>query len=145
MPAAKHDITVDQGATFKLFLEYQTKGSTGINLDEYGAQFQVRRYSSTDNLLLDILGDTIGGNVFGGGSTGYFSLGNGVQGTGGMTLNSGPTGQYGQNGGIYIQVDANTMKNLPEGRHFYNFELIKDDEIYRILQGRFEVIPEIVR
>lgn len=145
MPAANHDLIADQGATFKLFMEYQTEGSTGINLDEYEARLDIRRSNTNNNLLLSIFGDTTGGSVLGGGSTGYFVSPDGVLGTGGMTLNSGSTGNYGYQGGIYIQVDPETMKNVPEGRHLYNLELIKGGDVYRILQGRFEVTPEIVR
>ena len=40
MPAANHHIFVDQGSTFKLFFEYQTQGSTAIDLSSYSANMQ---------------------------------------------------------------------------------------------------------
>ena len=145
MPAANHHIIADQGSTFKLFLEYETEGSTAIDLKSHSAQMQVRRATNSTNLLVDISGTTLIGGVTGGGSTGYFSITGGIAGTGGITLNASSTGAYGVTGGIYLEIDASTMSNIPYGRHLYDFELTLDDEVTRILEGRFEVTPEVTR
>ena len=58
MPAAKHDLNVDRGSTFKLFLEYQTAGTTGIDLDGYTANMQVRRHAEASEILLHFYGTT---------------------------------------------------------------------------------------
>lgn len=145
MPAANHHLTADQGSTFKLFMEYQTEGSTAIDLKNYTAHMQVRRATTTKTLLLDISGSTLGGGVTGGGNTGFFSITGGVSGSGGITLNAGSTGRSGYTGGIYVEVDATTMTNIPYGRHLYDFELITGSEVTRIMEGRFEVTPEVTR
>jgi len=145
MPAANHHITADQGSTFKLFMEYQTEGATAIDLNNYTAHMQVRRASTTNTLLLDISGSTLGGGVTGGGNTGYFSITGGIAGVGGITLNAGTTGAAGYTGGIFVEVDSTSMSNIPYGRHLYDFELVLGSEVTRILEGRFEVLPEVTR
>ena len=88
MPSSNYDISVDQGSTLRLFVEYQTIGSTGIDLNSYSASMLVRRTYNDTDILLFMTGTTLAGAVTGGGSTGEFVLGSGVSGTGGVLLNS---------------------------------------------------------
>ena len=149
MPSANHHIFVDQGSTFKLFFEYQTQGNTAIDLSAYSANMQVRKSVNDPLLLLHISGTSghTGGvprGVTGGGITGDFAITGGVGGFGGITLNSSSTGAT-LNGGVNIVVDATTMSNIPSGRHLYDLELITGAEITRIIEGRFEVSPQVSR
>ncbi len=87
MPAANHHIFAEQGSTFKLFFEYQTQGSTAIDLTGYDANMQVRRSKNDTELLLQNTGNTEnsgvkGGETTGGGSGGSGGGGGGVLGTG---------------------------------------------------------------
>jgi len=145
MPASNYDISTDQGSTLRLFVEYQTSGSTGIDLNSYSASMQVRRTYNDTDILLFLTGTTLAGAVTGGGSTGEFILGSGVSGTGGILLNASLTGAYGHTGGIYIDTDATTMSNIPAGKHLYDLELNLDGVVTKIMKGRFEVYPEITR
>ena len=148
MSAAQYNILADQGSTLKFYAEYQTSGGTGIDLNGYQAEMQVRRNSSNSDMLLFLTGTTMSHAVTGGGSTGHFSgisPDNGVAGVGGITLNAGTTGATGTSGGIYIRIDPTTMANIPVGRHLYDLELINGTDVTRIIQGRFEVEPEITR
>lgn len=145
MPAGQYHILADKGSTFKLFMEYQTAGGTAVDLSSHEARMQVRRNSNNENILLFMTGTTLTSSVTGGGITGYFSPTGGVAGTGGITLNAGFTGLTGTTGGIYVQVDDVSMSNIPSGRHFYDLELIQGSDVTRIIQGRFEVTPEVTR
>ena len=145
MPSSNYDISVDQGSTLRLFIEYQTSGSTGIDLNSYSASMQVRRTYNDSDILLYLTGTTLAGAVTGGGSTGEFTIGGGVAGSGGVLLNRSATGGAGYTGGIYIDADATTMSFVPAGRHLYDLELDNDGVITKILKGRFEVHPEITR
>jgi len=153
MPAAQYNILADQGSTFKLFVDYQTAGSTAIDLNNYRAEMQVRRNSNNSGVLLYLTGSGFTATaVTGGGATGFFTPGtvgsslDGIRGTGGIRLNTSYTGGSGSNtGGIFIDIDAVSMSNIPEGRHLYDVELINGSETTRILQGRFEIEPEITR
>ena len=150
MPAAKYDFNVDRGSSFKAFLEYQTAGTTGIDLEGYSANMQVRRYIDDAELLLSFSGTTGERGVTGGGSTGEYSIGNtfeGLSGTGGIYLNASSAGATGgTTGGIHLFADATTMSNLPKGQHFYDLELTDSSGIVtRVLEGRFRVSPDVTR
>lgn len=153
MISGRYDIIADQGSTFKLFVEYQTAGSTAIDLFSHRAEMQVRRNSNNSGILLHLTGSGFTAPaVTGGGSTGFYTPGvvgsslDGVRGTGGILLNASFTGGSGSNtGGIFIDVDAVSMSHVPTGRHLYDLELIEGNEVTRILQGRFEVEPEVTK
>lgn len=66
MSAAKHDLDVDRGSTFKLFLEYQTAGSTAIDLNGYTADMQVRRSADASDIILHLQGNTMERGLTGG-------------------------------------------------------------------------------
>lgn len=141
MPASRYDIQADQGATLKLHLTYKYSGGTGIDLSNFTGAMQVRRSAKDPDIILYLTGN----GVTGGGITGEFSLGGGISGVGGISFNTSIYGNSGFTGGIFIRVDANTMKNVPSGKHFYDFELINGSEITRFMEGSFEVSREITR
>jgi len=147
MPAAKHDLNIDRGSTFKLFLEYQTAGTTGIDLDGYSANMQVRRHAEASEILLHFYGTTADRGLTGGGSTGSYAAGAGVAGTGGIYLNATSAGATGgTTGGIYVFADYATMQNVPAGQHFYDLEITDSNSVVtRILEGRFRVSPDVTR
>jgi len=146
MKSGNYDISVDQGSTFIFHLTYQDSAGTAIDLSSYSASMQVRRSTIDTDLLLDI-SDTAG--VTGGGSTGeYASGGSLAHPYSGMTLNGstiGGTNAAGTTGGIYILIDADTMKNVPAGKHVYDLELTTGTDVNKILKGRFEVEGEVTR
>ena len=126
MPAGRYDITAEQGATFKLFLEYQDSTGTAESLSGFTSRMDVKKYIGDSELLLQITGSPSGGGITGGGSTGFFSSG-----AGGFT------------GGIYTEISAAGMANVPTGRHFYDIELVNGSEVTRILEGKFDVRGEV--
>jgi hypothetical protein len=142
MPASRYDIYAEQGSTFKLHLDYKYAGGTGINLNGFRGNMQVRK-SDKDTSMLLFLSDY---GVTGGGTTGYFGSTGGVAGVGGISFNTSTTGATGYTGGIFLRVDSTTMKNVPSGKHFYDFEIINTlGEVYRLVEGSFEVSREITR
>lgn len=146
MPAARYDIYGEQGTTFKLYMDYKYYGSggTGIDLNGFTGNLQVRRSYKEDNVLLFL--STSG--VTGGGSTGYFdaSSNEGVAGIGGISFNTSISGVAGHTGGILIRADNTTMKNIPYGKHFYDFEITNTlGEVIRLTEGVFEVSREMTR
>jgi hypothetical protein len=71
MPAGRYDIYSEQGATFKLHLDYKYQGGTGIDLADFTGEMQVRR-SAKDQKVVLFLSDN---GVTGGGITGEFTIG----------------------------------------------------------------------
>jgi hypothetical protein len=153
MAAGEYDIITEQGASFLLYLNYQQSDETGITLDAYTSSMQVRRSIEDTDLLLHITGSTMGitsgtvhsGSVTGGGATGEFVVGSGVAGSGQIKLDSSAGGATGTTGGILVTIDADTMANVPRGKHFYDLEIRSGNTVNKIVRGRFEVIPEVTR
>jgi hypothetical protein len=151
--AGTHDIFVEQGGSFTLHMNYQNNDGTGLTLDAYTAQMQVRRSAEDPQMLLWVSGTTASyttgnphsGSVTGGGDTGEFSTGSGVSGTGNITLDVTVSGATGSTGGILVTIDADTMANVPAGRHVYDIELYKGNTTNKLLKGRFEVEAEVTR
>jgi hypothetical protein len=151
--AGNHDIITEQGGDFLLHLTYQNADGDGLTLDAYDAAMQVRRSATDDDLLLWITGTTAGvttgvpprGGVTGGGSTGEFGSTGGVSGTGKISMNVDSSGATGTTGGILVEVDADTMANVPSGRHVYDLEIFTGTSTIKLLKGRFEVEAEITR
>ena len=142
MPASKYDIYAEQGSTLKIHLQLKTRAGVPIDLSGFTGQMQVRRSVSDEQLLLQITDNT----VVGGGTTGEFTLGSGVSGSGGIIWGIGVTGASGATGCLLIKVDANTMTRIPEGKHFYDLKVTNTlGEVQRLLEGMFEVPAQVSR
>ena len=143
MPASRYDIEVDQGSTWKLFMTYKYKGGTGIDLSNFTGAMQVRRSQKDDDVILFLTQN----GVTGGGITGEFTVGtNGIAGVGGISFNTSIAGLTGFTGGLFLRVDADTMSNMPYGKHFYDLEIKNTlGEVMRLVEGSFDVSREITR
>lgn len=151
--AGTYDIFTDQGASFSLHLDYQDNNGNGLTLDLYSARMQVRRSADDPDMLLWITGTTAdystglphSGGVTGGGSTGEFGSTGGVEGSGYINMDVSVGGATGYTGGILVTVDADTMSNVPAGRHLYDLEIYSGVTVNKLIKGRFEVEAEITR
>ena len=150
--AGNYDIVAEQGSDFSLYLSYQENAGTGVTLDLYQARMQVRRSTIDTGALLWLSGSTPSNtagttlhtrSVTGGGSTGEFTPTDATAdqelGTGGIRLNVSSAGATGTTGGILITIDADTMANVPIGRHIYDLEIHSGSSAEKILKGKFEV------
>lgn len=141
MPAGHYDIHAEQGTTFQLYMLYRDAEKTPINLGNSTAELQVRRSRSSEQLLLHVTTD----GVTGGGISGeWVGATGGVAGVGGITLNE-DLEETETTGGISIRVDAETMQNIPDGRHFYDLEIRQGTVVDRLLEGRFIVDNGVIR
>ena len=148
MSAGRYDINAEQGVTFRLHLLYKDMNDTPVDLQNYVGRLHVRKSPDDDQVVLIV--DERG--VTGGGLTGEFLASGssadftGVAGSGGVSFNTSLTGAPGVIGGILIDVDSNTMSNVPKGNHSYDFELVAGDStVQRLISGRFAVDREITR
>ena len=154
MPSAYHEITIEQGETLSLYLTFKDASGSVKDLSGHTADMMCRRSTLASAVLFHAQGSinaddsvTFSG-LTGGGTTGEYTPGNtfaGTAGSGGITLNSSSAGVTGTTGGILIQMDAATTKNLPRGRHFYDLELNSSGTVTKVISGRFEVLGEVSR
>jgi len=151
--AGQYDIVTDQGSNFTIHLAYQDDNGVGLTLDSWDARMQVRRSATDQQLILWITGSTVDNDtgdawstaVTGGGSTGEFGITGGVTGDGYLKIGVSSSGATGFTGGILINVQADTMANVPHGKHWYDLEIYNGTTVHKLIRGRFEVEPEITR
>lgn len=90
-------------------------GSTPWNLTNYTARMQVRTSVNATTTLLSIT------------NSNYITLG-------------------GSAGTVAISVPASMTDDLIAGRHVYDFELVSSGgQVWRVLEGKFTVSPEVTR
>ena len=154
MPSAYHEIIIEQGETLSLYLTFKDASGTVKDLSGTTADMMCRRSARADAILFHAQGALTSSEsisysgLTGGGTTGEYTPGNtfaGTSGLGGITLNSSSAGVTGTTGGILIQMDAATTKNLPRGRFFYDLEVDQQGTVTKVISGRFEVLGEISR
>lgn len=86
-----------------------------VNLTGYTARMQVRQSHTSDEIITSLSTDS------------------------GMTIN-------GVDGEIQILINANDTSAFADGDHVYDLEIISPSgEVNRLLQGRFNVTPEVTR
>lgn len=140
MASANYEINAQQNSTFDFHVEYYGTTGAAVDLSGYTSRFHVRASNTNSKLYLEI--STSG--VTHGGSTGEFSSGAGVAGSGGISLNAGETGGS-FTGGIRITADATSMGYLPDGIWKYSLDITKGVTTDELLSGNIVVIPKATR
>jgi hypothetical protein len=116
MPAATHDILIEQGATFKLSLVWKTSLGGPIDLTGYTARMQARAAVTAAAALIDL-----------------------------TTANNGIT-LGGVTGTIDIKISAAITASLNVPRGVYDLEVVSPaGDVTRIIQGAFTVSKEVTR
>lgn len=108
-------IYMDQGATFKLPLEYVDSDGEPIPMSGFTASFRVkRRFSDADPVLA-------------------------------LTSTDGVFDINATTGAILLTIDAETTAGVPAKRYKYDIELTDPDtdEVVRLMQGRLIVRPQV--
>lgn len=119
MPAANHDIMIEQGSVFTLDLIYKDAEGAVINLTGWHARMQIRAsYASPDPAILSFT-DEDGSIVLGG------ALGT-----------------------IHIEAPATTTADITIKKGVYDLELVPpsgEDDAFRLIEGKVVVSPEVTR
>jgi hypothetical protein len=116
MPAETHNITIEQGATFRLNITWNDSNGSPINLTGYTARMQVRKkHTSPDPPLLTFT--TENGAITLGGAAGTIAV------VGLATLTD--------------DVDVKTG--------VYDLELVNGTEVTRLIEGAVTITPEVTR
>lgn len=116
MPAATHDILIEQGATFKLSLVWKDSAGAPFNLTGYTARMQARGALTSNEVLLDLTS-----------TNGAITLG-------------------GTAGTIDIKISATLTAALQAPRGVYDLEIVSPSgDVTRLIQGAFSVSKEVTR
>ena len=138
MTIAQKDIEVSQGETTALFFKQIDSYGNGIDLTGQKAIFAIKRYPTSNKLML-LVTDTA---VINGGDLGEFTT-IGYVGSGNTIVNEDTDGNS-LTGGISVFVDKDSMSRVPSGRHFYELSLISGNLVDRIFEGRVDVRAQFV-
>lgn len=116
MAAATHNITIEQGATFRLDLLWKDSTGAPVNLSGYSARMQVRQKITDTAKLLDL------------------STGNGA-----ITLG-------GAAGTISVVAAATATDDITAKQGVYDLELESGSGVVtRLVQGCVTISPEVTR
>ena len=138
------------GSSTLLTLEDNKISGSAVSTGSFG---QIEFATGGQSVSINGNANTISVGAYGatgGGTTGEYAEGGGsaAWNSSGIVLNASTTGATGDlsvTGGIYIEVDYDTMKNVPIGKHVYDLEITTSNQVNKILKGRFEVEGEVTR
>lgn len=119
MSAGKHDIVIEQGATFHRRITYTDDADNPIDLTDWTARMQVRENFSTDPALAEWTTETNGLDI------------------------TDPV-----NGVIEILIEADESQEWTFRSGVYDLELVQPapgDDVIRLIKGNFTVDPEVTR
>lgn len=115
MSAGRHNIEIEQGATWSLLLRYRTEPDTPVDLTGATARMQVRATYESDVALIS------------------------------LTTENGRISIAEQSGEIALSIEATATEALPAGLYVYDVEVVRGASVARLLAGRAKVSPEVTR
>lgn len=127
MPAARYDITIEQGATFELPLTMQVESSSvnptliNMNLNGYTAKSQVRDFYNNTSVLADM-------------TINFGSAGSGLT-----------TGSISNSGSVVLSLTAAQTALLPYIRAVWDMKLYIGATETRVLEGDAWITPSVTR
>lgn len=115
MPAAKLNLKIEQGATFRQKLTWQSDSGTPINLTGYTARMHIRSNVKATDILLE------------------------------LTTENGRISLTQLTGEINLLIDAVVTAGITWNSAVYDLELVNGSEVVRLIQGNITVNPEVTR
>lgn len=116
MRPGKHNLFCPQGTTFAKTLTYEIN-DVPVNLTGYGARLQVREFFYSPDYTLALDSSSGSAYIYTGGSAG--------------TIN--------------INVPPGITEDIVPGDYVYDIEIYTSENVYRLLEGKFIVGPEVTR
>lgn len=125
MAAGKYSFVIEQGATLNFQINWTDESGSAIDLSGYGGKMQIRQNYETSPLI------TLSSSLQSDGT------GINVSGSNGITpLASGSIG-------IYISAYSSSLLDFNEG--IYDLELVKGNEVTRLLEGKVKLSKNVTR
>lgn len=115
MPAGKHDIYIEQGATWSLPLRWQTAEGVAIDVTGYTARMHIRKKLADVAFEVELTSEN--GGIILGGTDGSITL----------SLTAAQTTEMDIKGGVY------------------DLEMVKDEIVTRLLEGTVIISLEVTR
>jgi hypothetical protein len=117
MAAGTYNVTIEQGATFRLLVEWLADGSVPVDLTGYSARMQIRPYAESDEVFLTLDSDSSNGGI-----------------------------SFESDWVILIEITATETAALTQYCGVYDLELESaDGTVTRLLKGSVTISPEVTR
>jgi len=126
MAAGRYSFTLEEGATLNLQIGWSDGDGNPIDLTDYHARMQIRPNVESSTILLSL-------------SSSLTEDGTGINlsGSNGTTPLS--------SGSIAIQISAAASEGLDFNDAYYDLELVKNDFVIRLLEGRVKLSKNVTR
>lgn len=126
MSAGKYNFTCEQGATFDRIITYTGSDGSTVDLTGYTVRMHVREYTGGE--LLCALHSSAAANGHA------------------IITGSSEESEDGANGNIRLLISAANTSLIPSGSLKYDLEIESPSRaVERLIEGKFNVVPEITR
>jgi len=126
MAAGKYSFVIEQGATTNFQINWNNESGSAIDLSGYQARMQIRQGVEASDVLISL-------------SSSLKSDNTGINLSGSNFITPLASGSI----GVYISAVSSSALNF--GEAFYDLELIKGNEVTRLLEGKVKLSKNVTR
>ena len=126
MAAGKYSFVIEQGATTNFQINWNNESGSAIDLSGYQARMQIRQGVEASDVLLSLSSSLKSDNT-------------------GINLSGSNFITPLASGSIAVYISAVSSSALNFGEAFYDLELIKGNEVTRLLEGKVKLSKNVTR
>jgi type 1 fimbria pilin len=127
MAAGKYSFIIEQGATTNFQINWTDSSGDPVDLTGYSARMQVRPSIDSSDIILNLSSSLLD------------SCGTGIHMSGSNDATPLQSGSI----GIYISAASSSLLTFNEA--YYDLELVKGCEVYRLLEGKVKLSRNVTR
>jgi hypothetical protein len=126
MAAGRYSFTLEEGATLNLQIDWSDGDGNPVDLTDYHSRMQIRPSVECSTILLSLSSslDVDGTGIILSGSNGTTPL---------------------SSGSIAIYISAAASEGLDFNDAYYDLEMVKNDFVVRLLEGRVKLSKNVTR
>jgi hypothetical protein len=126
MAAGRYSFTLEEGATLNLQIDWSDGDGNPVDLTDYHARMHIRPNVESSTILLSLSSslDVDGTGIILSGSNGTTPL---------------------SSGSIAIYISAAASEGLDFNDAYYDLEMVKNDFVVRLLEGRVKLSKNVTR
>jgi len=126
MAAGKYSFVIEQGATTNFQINWNNESGSAIDLSGYHARMQIRPGVESSDIFLSLSSSLKSDNT-------------------GINLSGSNFVTPLASGSIAVYISAASSSALNFGEAFYDLELIKGNEVTRLLEGKIKLSKNVTR